>query len=571
MATRSEFRSRRRLLGIALGIAIALGAVWVTWRTPSATEADADPTDQPEEVHDAAWSVAPQSEALTIPVAVSPPQRFDDAASGAPSADQPLPPHDTPLTEVIDELESRALRGDRPAACRLAMDGYFCRNNPLDSDSVAFFEQAIASRGRTTAADVAWIERLEAMHRRAVRLCSGLPEGWVRDHSWRYLLQGAQLGDDFLAAMYVIAPPLDPATRSRSRTASSGAGSPDHSLHRGRRHRSRHLARLGARARRGGREGLRRQAQDPLDGGVRRREGEQPLFGNWLPDATSQACRDYLVSIKGPLTTPIGGGIRSLNVALRQMLDLYVCLRPVRWFKGVPSPVKDPSQVDMVIFRENTEDIYAGIEFEHGSGTRTRSSWRCSRKHSRRNTARSASRNPRASASSRCPRTAPSAWCAPRSSTPSTTSASRVTLVHKGNIMKFTEGAFRNWGYALAEREFGDQVYTWDQWERTKAAKGRGGRQRRAEGRAGRGQGRDQGRHRRHHPAAGADPPDEFDVIATLNLNGDYLSDALAAQVGGIGIAPGGNINYVTGHAVFEATHGTAPKYANLDKVNPAR
>lgn len=209
MATRSEFRSRRRLLGIALGIAIALGAVWVTWRTPSATEADADPTDQPEEVHDAAWSVAPQSEALTIPVAVSPPQRFDDAASGAPSADQPLPPHDTPLTEVIDELESRALRGDRPAACRLAMDGYFCRNNPLDSDSVAFFEQAIASRGRTTAADVAWIERLEAMHRRAVRLCSGLPEGWVRDHSWRYLLQGAQLGDDFLAAMYVIAPPLD--------------------------------------------------------------------------------------------------------------------------------------------------------------------------------------------------------------------------------------------------------------------------------------------------------------------------------------------------------------------------
>jgi hypothetical protein len=431
MATRSEFRSRRRLLGIALGIAIALGAVWVTWRTPSATEADADPTDQPEEVHDAAWSVAPQSEALTIPVAVSPPQRFDDAASGAPSADQPLPPHDTPLTEVIDELESRALRGDRPAACRLAMDGYFCRNNPLDSDSVAFFEQAIASRGRTTAADVAWIERLEAMHRRAVRLCSGLPEGWVRDHSWRYLLQGAQLGDDFLAAMYVIAPPLD-------RRQAQRAGSPDHPLHRRRRHRP-DIWRASVR--------VFDAAVEKAYGGKRKIHwlevyaGEKAFnqFGNWLPDATVEACRDYLVGIKGPLTTPIGGGIRSLNVALRQMLDLYVCLRPVRWFKGVPSPGEEPEKVDMVIFRENTEDIYAGIEFEQGSPTTQEVPRACSRPTSRRLQEDPLPR-PRASASSRCPSDGSSAWCARPSKYAIDNKPQVVTLVHKGNIMKFTEG-----------------------------------------------------------------------------------------------------------------------------------
>jgi isocitrate dehydrogenase len=291
-------------------------------------------------------------------------------------------------------------------------------------------------------------------------------------------------------------------------------------------------------------------------------------FGNWLPDATVQACRDYLVSIKGPLTTPIGGGIRSLNVALRQMLDLYVCLRPVRWFKGVPSPVKDPSQVDMVIFRENCEDIYAGIEFETGSES------------SKKFMAMFKEAFPKEYGKIRFPETSGIGIKAVskdgserliRAAIEYAIEFKRksVTLVHKGNIMKFTEGAFRNWGYALAEREFGNQVYTWDQWERTKAAKGE------AEANA----------EQKAAVAAGkiiikdaiADitlqqvltRPNEFDVIATLNLNGDYLSDALAAQVGGIGIAPGGNINYVTGHAVFEATHGTAPKYANLDKVNP--
>jgi isocitrate dehydrogenase len=291
-------------------------------------------------------------------------------------------------------------------------------------------------------------------------------------------------------------------------------------------------------------------------------------FGNWLPDATVQACRDYLVSIKGPLTTPIGGGIRSLNVALRQMLDLYVCLRPVRWFKGVPSPVKDPSQVDMVIFRENCEDIYAGIEFETGSDA------------GKKFMAMFKEAFPKEFGKIRFPETSGIGIKAvSKDGTERLVRAAieyaiefkrkSVTIVHKGNIMKYTEGAFRNWGYALAEREFGDKVYTWDQWERTKAAKGE------AEANA----------EQKAAVAAGrivikdaiADitlqqvltRPNEFDVIATLNLNGDYLSDALAAQVGGIGIAPGGNINYVTGHAVFEATHGTAPKYANLDKVNP--
>ena len=301
-------------------------------------------------------------------------------------------------------------------------------------------------------------------------------------------------------------------------------------------------------------------------------------FGDWLPDATVQACRDYLVSIKGPLTTPVGGGIRSLNVALRQMLDLYVCLRPVRWFKGVPSPVKDPGKVDMVILRENTEDIYAGIEWAGGSdeaaqllaflertfpkafdkirfGSQAKvDGWQKQleaigaphrqlgvevglgiKPVSRLGTERLvhsaigyAIRNGRKS----------------------------VTLVHKGNIMKFTEGGFRDWGYQVARDFYGAVELDGGPWHVIPEGK----------------------------PGAGliikdviADAflqqillrPAEYDVVATLNLNGDYLSDALAAQVGGIGIAPGGNINYVTGHAVFEATHGTAPKYANLDKVNP--
>ena len=279
-------------------------------------------------------------------------------------------------------------------------------------------------------------------------------------------------------------------------------------------------------------------------------EKAKNLFDTWLPDETLDAFRDYLVGIKGPLTTPVGGGIRSLNVAIRQMLDLYVCLRPVRYFTGVPSPVKKPEKVDMVIFRENTEDIYAGVEWaaetpeakkiidflqkemgvtkirfpatsgigikpvsKEGSQRLLRAAFDYALRHQRRS----------------------------------------ITMVHKGNIMKFTEGAFRDWGYELARTEYAGRIIGWDD------CNGK--------------------------PPAGqillkdsiADitlqqvltRPEEFDVIATLNLNGDYLSDALAAQVGGIGIAPGGNVNYLTGHAIFEATHGTAPKYANLDKVNP--
>ena len=290
--------------------------------------------------------------------------------------------------------------------------------------------------------------------------------------------------------------------------------------------------------------------------------------GTWLPDETVAAFQEYLVGIKGPLTTPIGGGIRSLNVALRQLLDLYVCLRPVRWFVGVPSPVKRPEKVDMVIFRENTEDIYAGIEFEAGSEDARKAleflkaGW------------------PAMYGKIRFPETSAIGFKpVSREGTERLVRAAiryaivngrkSVTIVHKGNIMKFTEGAFRNWGYELAEREFPGETYTWDQWERTKRESGAAAAD--AE--------------QKVALAAGkvlvkdaiADitlqqvltRPEEFDVIATPNLNGDYLSDALAAQVGGIGIAPGGNVNYVTGHAVFEATHGTAPKYADLDKVNP--
>ena len=297
-------------------------------------------------------------------------------------------------------------------------------------------------------------------------------------------------------------------------------------------------------------------------------EKSNKLFNTWLPDETVAACREFLVSIKGPLTTPVGGGIRSLNVALRQMLDLYVCLRPVRWFKGVPSPVKAPEKVDMVIFRENTEDIYAGIEFELGSDDNKKFKELFKANF------------PKAYAKIRFPETS-GIGIKPVSLEGTerlfraaveyaiATRRKSVTIVHKGNIQKFTEGAFRNWSYALAEREFPGQTYGWEQWERTKAAHGE--KAANAEMDAAKKSGKI------IIKDAIADitlqqvltRPDEFDVLATCNLNGDYLSDALAAQVGGIGIAPGANINYVTGHAVFEATHGTAPKYADLDKVNP--
>jgi isocitrate dehydrogenase len=292
------------------------------------------------------------------------------------------------------------------------------------------------------------------------------------------------------------------------------------------------------------------------------------LLGTWLPDETVAAFREYLVGIKGPLTTPVGGGIRSLNVALRQVLDLFVCLRPVRWFRGVPSPVRHPEQVDMVIFRENTEDIYAGIEWEAGSTGARRvlellkaefpSEYR-------------KIRFPESSGLGVKPVSREGSERLVRAAIDYAVANGRksVTFVHKGNIMKYTEGASRNWGYALAEREFASRVYTWERWGKVRAEKGEAAAN--AEQKAA----LDEGRVLVKDAIADITlqqvltRPSEFDVIATLNLNGDYLSDALAAQVGGIGIAPGGNINYETGHAVFEATHGTAPKYANQDKVNP--
>ena len=290
--------------------------------------------------------------------------------------------------------------------------------------------------------------------------------------------------------------------------------------------------------------------------------------GSWLPDETVQAFDEFLVGIKGPLTTPIGGGFRSLNVALRKALDLYVCQRPIRYFPGVPSPVKHPEYVDMVVFRENTEDIYTGIEFEYPTPQNQQFK------------ALLRDNFPDDYQKIRFPETAGyGVKPVSKEGTSRLVQAAiqwalenkrrSVTLVHKGNIMKYTEGAFRNWGYEIAEAEFGERVYTWAQWERTVQASG--------------------------EEAANAQQDEalrtgkllvkdviadivfqqtitrarEFDVLATMNLNGDYLSDALAAQVGGIGIAPGGNINYTTGHAVFEATHGTAPKYADKDMVNP--
>jgi len=291
-------------------------------------------------------------------------------------------------------------------------------------------------------------------------------------------------------------------------------------------------------------------------------------FGSWLPDETVEAFKEFLVGIKGPLTTPIGGGIRSLNVALRKLLDLYVCLRPVQYFAGTPSPVKHPEYVDMVIFRENTEDIYTGIEFENGTPENDKFKKLLKEQF------------PEEYKKIRFPETA-GLGIKPVSEegTKRLVKAAiqyaldnnrrSVALVHKGNIMKFTEGAFRNWGYEEAEGEFGNKVYTWAQWDRTKAEKGEEAAN--AEQKAA----LDGGALLVKDVIADIvfqqtiTRAREFDVIATMNLNGDYLSDALAAQVGGIGIAPGGNINYDTGHAIFEATHGTAPKYADKDQVNP--
>jgi len=291
-------------------------------------------------------------------------------------------------------------------------------------------------------------------------------------------------------------------------------------------------------------------------------------LNTWLPDETVDAFREYLVGIKGPLTTPIGGGIRSLNVALRQILDLYTCLRPVRWFQGVPSPVREPQNVDMVIFRENTEDIYAGIEFQEG----TEDSERFLALLKEAFPDRFAKiRFPDSSGIGLKPISREGTERLMRAAVRYALDNGRksVTIVHKGNIMKFTEGAFRNWGYELAEREFADSTYSWEQWERTKADRGQDAAdaEQKAALSAGKVLIKDAIADITLHQVLTR--PREFEVIATMNLNGDYLSDALAAQVGGIGIAPGGNINYDTGHAIFEATHGTAPKYAGLDKVNP--
>jgi len=289
--------------------------------------------------------------------------------------------------------------------------------------------------------------------------------------------------------------------------------------------------------------------------------------GEWLPQETLDKINEYLIAIKGPLTTPIGGGIRSLNVALRQQLDLYVCLRPVRHFDGVPSPVKRPEDVDMVIFRENTEDIYAGIEFESGSEQAQKII-----NFLQTEFGVNKIRFPETSGIGVKPVSKEGTERLVRSAIEYAIKHKRpsVTLVHKGNIMKFTEGGFKKWGYELAEKEFADQTFTWNQYDAIKAEQG------------------EEAANKAQADALAAGKilvkdsiadiflqqiltrPTEFDVVATMNLNGDYISDALAAQVGGIGIAPGANINYVTGHAIFEATHGTAPKYAGLDKVNPS-
>ncbi|MFJ7727196.1 NADP-dependent isocitrate dehydrogenase [Neobacillus sp. NPDC097160] len=289
--------------------------------------------------------------------------------------------------------------------------------------------------------------------------------------------------------------------------------------------------------------------------------------GEWLPSETLDEINEYLIAIKGPLTTPVGGGIRSLNVALRQELDLFVCLRPVRWFEGVPSPVKRPQDTDMVIFRENTEDIYAGIEYEKGTEAVKKVIDFLQNEMGVKKI-----RFPETSGIGIKPISEEGTSRLVRAAINYAIKEGRksVTIVHKGNIMKFTEGAFKNWGYELAEKEFGDKVFTWAQYDRIKAEQGSDA--------ASKAQSDAEAAGKIIVKDAIADiflqqiltRPREFDVVATMNLNGDFISDALAAQVGGIGIAPGANINYETGHAIFEATHGTAPKYAGLDKVNPS-
>lgn len=289
--------------------------------------------------------------------------------------------------------------------------------------------------------------------------------------------------------------------------------------------------------------------------------------GEWLPAESLDIANEYLVSIKGPLTTPTGGGIRSLNVALRQTLDLYVCLRPVRWFQGVPSPVKHPEWVDMVIFRENTEDIYAGIEYQAGTPEAEKF-----KKFLLEEMGVTKIRFPETSSFGVKPVSREGSQRLVKAAIEYAISHYKptVTLVHKGNIMKFTEGGFKNWGYELAKTEFGDKVFTWDEWETIKKEKGE----------------KEANEAIRQAKSSGkiiindviADnflqqillAPKDYSVVATLNLNGDYISDALAAAVGGIGIAPGANINYNSGHAIFEATHGTAPRFANTDTMNPS-
>ncbi len=290
--------------------------------------------------------------------------------------------------------------------------------------------------------------------------------------------------------------------------------------------------------------------------------------GSWLPDETIGAFCDYLVGIKGPLTTPVGGGIRSLNVALRKALDLYVCLRPVRYFKGVPSPVTHPEYINMVIFRENTEDIYTGIEFEEGTDEGKKFTQLVKDNFP---AEYEKIRFPNTAGYSLKPVSKEGTYRLVRAAIQYALDYKRmnVTLVHKGNIMKYTEGAFRKWGYELAISEFGERVYTWAQYNKTKEEKGEAAANLEQDEncRAGRLLVKDLIADNMFQQTLLR--PRDFDVIATTNLNGDYLSDALAAQVGGIGIAPGGNINYITGHAVFEATHGTAPKYTDKDVINP--
>ncbi len=289
--------------------------------------------------------------------------------------------------------------------------------------------------------------------------------------------------------------------------------------------------------------------------------------GEWLPKETIQAVKDYIIAIKGPLTTPVGGGIRSLNVAIRQELDLYTCLRPVRYFSGVPSPMKHPEYVDMVIFRENTEDIYAGIEWMAGTDDAKKVI-----KFLTEEMGVKKIRFPETSSIGIKPVSVEGSERLIRAALKYTIKHKKpsLTIVHKGNIMKFTEGGFKQWGYALAEREFANETFTWTEYDRIAADKGvdAANAAQKAALASGKVLVKD----------SIADAflqqiqlrPAEYSVIATLNLNGDYVSDALAASVGGIGIAPGANINYITHHAVFEATHGTAPKYAGLDKVNPS-